>query len=250
MPPALLRSELRKIYPGQSEEELDVSLRQMLEVRQYDRLAVLQQEPFESGENHGRLNTMKLMPNFEMAMYLAQATGASIITDSPARWQEIRMAVRRPARVRETALAALARNIGGSEFAFSQNIADIFTFASDKAFAGYQPVMRDTFKYLAKLEERGPKPNVEQNLSGRFVRTHAAAQAALEKTVNRLSLMSSSEHHLPNVPMAFFIKLPTTEAPHARNEQLPLPRKRQADAPYSAPISRLVRKWQRSNWSD
>jgi hypothetical protein len=82
MPPALLRSQLRKVYPGQSEEELDVSLRQMLQVQQCDRLAVLQQEPFESGETHGRLNAMKLQPNFEMAMYLAQATGASIITDS------------------------------------------------------------------------------------------------------------------------------------------------------------------------
>ncbi|MDB5609175.1 MAG: hypothetical protein JWP25_6075 [Bradyrhizobium sp.] len=251
MPSALLRSEVRKIYPSQSEKELDVSLRQMLEVQQYDRLAVLQHEPFESGENHGRLNTMKLKPNFEMAMYLAQATGASIITDSPARWREIRMAVRRPARVRETALAALARNIGGSEFAFPQNVADIFTFASDKAFARYQPLMRDTFKYLAKLEERGPKPNVEQNLSGRFVRTHVVAQAALERTrrevkkaqivsafpkggiqdntVNRLLLMSSSEHHLPNVPMAFFIKPATTAAPLARKMQLPPLRKRPAD---------------------
>jgi hypothetical protein len=186
---------------------------------------------------------MKLMPNFEMAMYLAQATGASIITDSPARWQEIRVAVRRPARVREMALAALARNIGGSEFAFPQNVANIFTSASDKAFVGYQPVMRDTFKYLAKLGERGPKPNVEQNLAGRFVRAHAAAQASLEKarmevkkaqifcmfpmggiqdnTVNRLLLMSSSEYHLPSVPMAFFIKSPTTAASPALNEQLP-----------------------------
>ncbi len=232
MPPAVLRSQLSKIYPGQSEEELDVSLRQMLQVQQCDRLAVLQQEPFESGETHGRLSAMRLQPNFEMAMYLAQATGASIITDSHARWQEICMAVRGPARMREMALPALARNIGASAFAFPQNLADIFKLASDKAFAAYPPVMRDIFKYLTKLDERGLKPNVEQNLTGRFSRTHAAAQTVLKKmrvelkqaqvlsmfpmgglqdnTVNRLLLMSSSEHHLPNVPMAFFIKPPVT----------------------------------------
>jgi hypothetical protein len=34
-----------------------------------------------------------------------------------------------------------------------------------------------------------------------------------DNTVNRLLLMSSSEHHLPNVPMAFFIKPPTPAAP-------------------------------------
>lgn len=245
MPPAILRSELHKIYPSQSEEELNVTLRQMLEFQQYDRLAVLQQEPFESGENHGRLNTMKLQPNFEMAMYLAQATGASIITDSPARWQEIRMAVHRSARMRGMALPALAQNIGASPFAFPQNLPDIFTLASDKAFAAYPLVVRDTFKYLTKLEERGPKPNVEQNLAGRFARTHAAAQTALDKmrveqkraqvlsmfpkggiqdnTVNRLLLMSSSEHHLPNVPMAFFIEPFRTEIVPALNEHLSPP---------------------------
>lgn len=97
--------------------------------------------------------------------------------------------------------------------------------------------MRDTFKYLSKLEERGAKPNVEQNLAGRFTRTHEGAQAVLEKkqvkvktatvlsmfpkggiqdnTVNRLLLMSNSEHHLPNVPMAFFIRPPVTNAVRA-----------------------------------
>jgi hypothetical protein len=30
-----------------------------------------------------------------------------------------------------------------------------------------------------------------------------------DNTVNRLLLMSSSEHHLPNVPMAFYINSPS-----------------------------------------
>ena len=178
---------------------------------------------------------MKLMPNFEMAMYLAQATGASIITDSPARWQEIRLAVRRSTREHEMVLPALLGGIDESEFAFPQNVADIFSLASDKAFAGYRPLMRDTFKYLTKLREREPKPNVEQNIAARFARTHTAAQVALQKkrmeaktariysafpkrgiqdnTVNRLLLMSSSEHHLPKVAMAFFIKPAHDRAP-------------------------------------
>jgi hypothetical protein len=230
MPPARLRAQLSRMYPGQTEEELDFKLQQMLDVQQYDRLAVLQREPNESGNDNGRLNAMRLQPNFEMAMYLAQATGASIITDSPARWQEMRLAVRRPACPREIALPELAQNIRASTFAFPQHLPDIFKTASDKAFAGYQLVMRDAFKYLTRLEERGPKPNVEEGLAGRFARTHAAAQAVLEKmqadvkkaqvlsmfpkggiqdnAVNRLLLMSSSEHHLPNVPMAFYINSP------------------------------------------
>ena len=88
--------------------------------------------------------------------------------------------------------------------------------------------MRDIFKYLSGLGDRGPKPNFEAHLNARFLKVHAPAQAAIENvrvrakqgriscafptggiqdnTVNRLLLMSSSERHLPSVPMAFFIE--------------------------------------------
>jgi hypothetical protein len=88
--------------------------------------------------------------------------------------------------------------------------------------------MRDAFKYLVKLQDGGPKPNYETHLAARFEQTHARAQGAIKKAgfsveqarvfcafpvggiqdnaVNRLLLMSNSERHLANVPMAFFIK--------------------------------------------
>jgi hypothetical protein len=83
-------------------------------------------------------------------------------------------------------------------------------------------------RLLLGAVESGIKPNVEGNLNSRFVRGHSPAQAAIKKarilakeariscafplngiqdnTVNRLLLMSSSERHLPNVRMAFFIE--------------------------------------------
>jgi hypothetical protein len=91
--------------------------------------------------------------------------------------------------------------------------------------------MRDTFQYLVRVAERGAKPNREAHLAARFTNAHRAGQAVLRKsgascvsgriacafpaggiqdhTVNRLLLMSSSEHHLPNVPMAFFVSNPS-----------------------------------------
>ena len=69
---------------------------------------------------------------------------------------------------------------------------------------------------------------MEQNLTARFARAHGSTQAIIRKevtdvtvarvscalptngiqdhTVNRLLLMSNSEHHLPAVPMAFYIR--------------------------------------------
>jgi hypothetical protein len=118
-------------------------------------------------------------------------------------------------------------NIERSKFAFPQRTTDVVAMALSKDSAGYPDLFRDLFKYLSNLEERGAKPNREAQLVSRFGKAHAAAQAAFKKsgvpvkggriscvfppsgiqdnTVNRLLLMSSSERHLSNVPMAFFI---------------------------------------------
>ena len=168
---------------------------------------------------------MKLLPNFEMAMYLAQATGSSIVTDSLHRWSEINGAITPAARA--PALIALARSVGDGAFAFPQVVDDIPALADEDTFAAYPALMRDAYKYLSNLEARGPKPNFEGHLAARFARTHDRAQAKIGKsrlstkaariscffpsggirhnTVNRLLLMSSSEAHLPSLPMAFFI---------------------------------------------
>ncbi len=161
-------------------------------------------------------------------MYLAQATGACIVTDSPFRWSEVQGAIRRRYKAATPGLATLVTDIERSKFAFPQSATDVVAAALKKTGAGYPDLLRDLFKYLSNLEERGAKPNREAQFVGRFAKAHAAAQAGLKKsgvpvkegriscvfppggmqdnTVNRLLLMSSSERHLSGVPMAFFIR--------------------------------------------
>jgi hypothetical protein len=232
LPQDIIRSQMLKIPPsavvaGASPEEV---LRGIEHLKERDPLAVLQESTL-AEEKAGRLSVMKLCPNFEMTMYLAQATGSSIVTDSIFRWDEIKRAVHRRIQATGAVAKALADNINSSTFAFPQIVDDIVKLGTDDAFAGYSALMRDAFKYLLELDDRGPKPNYEKHLAGRFAQIHARAQGAVKKarlsveearvfcalpvggiqdnTVNRLLLMSSSEKHLPNVPMAFFIKSQT-----------------------------------------
>jgi hypothetical protein len=178
------------------------------------------------GEKSAQLTSMKLAPNFEIAMYLAQATGSSIVTDSLMRWHEVRTAVR--TKGAKPYLSTLARSIEYATFSFPQHLDSIMSLASEPSFAAYPALMRDILKYLSRVGDLGIKPNVESQLNARFARAHIPAQAAIRKaripakeariscvfppggiqdnTVNRLLLMSSSERHLPNVPMAFFIE--------------------------------------------
>ena len=174
------------------------------------------------------MNMSKLAPNIEITMYLAQATGACIVTDSPFRWSEVRAAVRQPYKTATPGLASLVADIERSKFAFPQNVTDIVAAALNKTGDGYPHLFRDIFRYLSNIEDRGAKPNREAQLVGRFAKTHPSAQRELQKsgvlvkqgriscmmppggikdnTVNRLLLMSSSEKHLLSVPAAYFIK--------------------------------------------
>jgi hypothetical protein len=228
LPREALRSQLLRAFPKLDSARQEETLSYMEQLKENDPLAVLQEDSLAGGKTGGQFNMMKLAPNFEIAMYLAQATGSCIVTDSPFRWTEVKKAIRQRAGGPYPGLVTLARDIECSDFAFPQNVTDIAVFAFDKTFAAYPSLMRDIFKYLSNLSNRGPKPNREAQLTGRFAKAHAPVQTAIKKvrvlaktariscvfpsggiqdnTVNRLLLMSSSESHLPNVPMAFFIE--------------------------------------------
>jgi hypothetical protein len=229
MPPDAMRRQIRKLMPHLDDEQVEATMRQGVRMRERDPLAVLQEGSMEGGKAGGLMSIFQLAPNFEMTMYLAQATGACIVTDSPFCWTEVQRAIRQRYKEATPGLATLVGDIERAKLAFPQNVV---AAAVNKTGAGYPDLFRALFKYLSNLEERGAKPNREAQFVSRFAQAHAAAQGDLTKsgvltkegriscvfppggiqdnTVNRLLLMSSSERHLTGVPMAFFIE-PTDE---------------------------------------
>ncbi len=236
MPADAMRRNIRKLNPDLNEEAVEGVVKASVRMREHDPMGVLQEGSLEGGQGGGQMNMFKLLPNFEITMYLAQATGACIVTDSPFRWREVQGAVRQQYKAATPGLAKLVGDIERSKFAFPQNMSDVVAAALSKTKAGYPDVFRSVFKYLSKLEERGAKPNHEAQLVRKFAEAHSAAQVKFKKsdipvkngrmscifppggiqdnTVNRLLLMSSSERHLPSVPMAFFIEF--TDDEHVR----------------------------------
>ena len=230
LPPKALKNQMHKAMPELDDTGLDAAMAAIEKLRIADPLAVLQEGSLDGGKDGGLLNLFKLSPNFEIAMYLAQATGASIVTDSKMRWDEILRALRprrgKPLRT----LTALSQEISQAEFSFPAEMGDILKFADNAKLAAYPGLMRDAFRYAKDVDQRGPKPNFEAQIASRFKKVQAVGQSIFGKesalnikgriscafpwggiqdnTVNRLLLMSSSEHHLPSVPMAFFVEKP------------------------------------------
>lgn len=227
MPRDALRRELRKIFPTLDQEGVERALSDIEAHKENDPLGVLQPDSLGGGEVAGQFSVMNLKPNFEMSMYIAQATGASIATDSRLRWSEITKASDRPP-TKPASLSKFANIIQSSIFAFPQRVEDVGRLARASDLSTYTSLMKDVFKNLAKPSAHGPSSNWEAHLSARFRKVHPQIQAVITKsgigvkrtrihcefptggiqdnTVNRLLLMSSSERHLSSVPMAFFIE--------------------------------------------
>ncbi|PLR09217.1 hypothetical protein CFHF_18955 [Caulobacter flavus] len=227
-PPDALKARLLKSgfdVAGISAEEVSQAIEQL---KLADPLVSLQPDSLGGGQGGGVLNMFQLQPNFEMALYLAQATGSVVVTDSAHRWAEILDALLRRGVDPHGGLGDLVCRLEKASFAFPQDEMDVFRLALDGSLAAYPPLLHEAGKYLTGLKTRASKPNYEAGLAGRFSALHVSAQSFISKrdapkvigrmkvaapvqgiydpTVNRLLLMSNAEHYLDRTPMAFFLE--------------------------------------------
>lgn len=227
MPREALRRQVQRDSPELDETAVEGVLSAFDLLREQDPLAVLQEGSLEGSEAGGQLNYLKLVPNFEIAMYLSQATGSCIVTDSVVRWRELMLAARRSVQGKSP-LSQLRAGMEQADFVFPHDVQEIVALAEHGVFGGYPDLMRRVFKYLSAFPTRGAKPNVEGSLNAEFKRVHGSTLAGAKKsgarlseaqvsclwpaggiqdnTVNRLLLMSGSERHLDSAPMALFVK--------------------------------------------
>lgn len=227
LPREALRRRLQRNSPELGALALDATLDCFEMLREQDPLAVLQDGSLEGGKDGGQVSNLKMVPNFEITMYLAQATGSCIVTDSMFRWREL-LAAAGQGFQGPSPMPGLRSEFQQAKFVLPYQSLEIEKFGRDQKFGCYPDVFRKIFKYLSSLPAKSPKPNVEAGLMAEFKRGHPTALQAAKKsgvhlleaklsclwplggiqdnTVNRLLLMSNSEHHLASVPMAFFLK--------------------------------------------
>jgi len=222
------RAMLKRHAQELSDEDIEKMVQGIKVLKEEDPFAVLQDGAFLDGEGGGQFSMFKLAPNFEMAMYVAQATGAAIITDHPMRWKEILFTILARGGSPVHHLSELAGAIEDSRFSIPQHYEEIFKWWLEERPLPHKEIFRNAFRYLGQVDTKGAKPNFEQRLRAQFGRAHHEYETAIRKadllrrevriqcafpkggiydsTITRLLLMSSSEHHIHSVPMAFFLQ--------------------------------------------
>lgn len=230
LPEEAQRSIINKAMPELEAAQVDELISAVRSERRLDPLAPLQEDAMPSGPDGGLMMFHHLTPNLEMSLYLAQATGSVIVTDSPHRWRELQEVAWYERGRPPHALPKLRAAI---EDAVHLHIGDQATLCQvhrSGASEAYRSLMRDVVRYLSTAERAAPKPNWESQLPRRFATAHAALQKELmrtsaaalpakvlcimpsggirDNTVNRLLLMSSIDNYSERVPMAFFVERP------------------------------------------
>lgn len=224
LPKEALISQIAKMPQSDQVADPKQIMEYIEQIKLNDPLAVLQENSVGAS---GQFNIMKMAPNFEMTMYLAQATGAQILTDSPFRWKELQAALNRRYLGTAPALQGLQAAIQSAPFRFPVSYEATLQLETNQAFTNVTSALGGAFRYLRSRNTDERKPNFEAQVAARFQRSKHAVDTAVERarvphalgkvtslfrlgglqdnTINRLLLMSSSEHHLQSVPMATYI---------------------------------------------
>lgn len=230
MPEQAQRSTIKRAMPELEAKQVDAMIAAYRDKRQNDPLSPLQDDPIPSGKDGGLLIAQHMLPNFEMSLFIAQATGSIIVTDSPHRWCEIVAAGRMQSGRHPDALPNLRAAVEQAEHLYMGNQWAITDVELEGGTHPYAALWQDVFRYLTVTSKKGPKPNWESQLPKRFVAAHAKAQKVIAKanvpasaakvkcaipaggirdnSINRLLLMSSVDHYLESVPIAFYIQRP------------------------------------------
>ena len=229
MPERVHLSMMRRAAPEAGEALADEAIAMARDTRHLDPLSPLSGATAKEGAANGQLLAISMAPNLEMSLYLAQATGSIIVTDNPHRWRELTLASWWKRAMPSQILPRFIEAIESEEHYFLGDADTILSLDGMAHFHGYKSLIHDVFRYVT-ARPGDTKPNWESQLPKRLARANSLLRKAVmaadrnalcgkvqciipanglrDNTVNRLLLMTSVDHYLESVPMAFFIERP------------------------------------------
>ena len=89
LPTSAQKRMVQRADPDAPEEYVEYFLSHLEQMRKEDPLVLLREGVYGSGKDGGQFTTLQVAPNFELLLFITQATGAFVVTDSHHRWAEL-----------------------------------------------------------------------------------------------------------------------------------------------------------------
>ena len=171
------------------------------------------------------MTTFTMAPNYEMALFIAQVTGSTVLTDSQTRWDEIQYAAKRGDQQWYEDLCASVRSF---DYPLCMDVEETIRLRVESHSGSFRTAFRDIFTSVKSNHDPFDAQEVERLsaalagglstiiaqlrssddlvLNGR-IRLQAPSNGFVDNNVQRLLLKSGSSHHLDAVSLAVFLEL-------------------------------------------
>ena len=223
LPKDEIRNRIKYTHPDLSEEEVEEVLNYMEYQKKTDPFILLQNNIF-FGEGKGQVIGMYMLPNFEMSLFLAQITGAVLLTDTSHRWNEILNTQSGEDSMHTYSWSKLSKHINELKYVFNVNIVETFELKESGKLDIFRATMRKVYSTIQENNE--PSDELVEEVKNQVIQTHYAASKEIRRdsrfafpgklnylipkggiahnNVQRLLLSSGQENYLSSAPMAIF----------------------------------------------
>lgn len=218
LPENMIDQQIRNMLPGISNDDLARIKLSINTMSEDDPLVLLQNFPIDNG---GQLFMIHMAPNYEMGLFIAQATGAVIVTDSESRWTEFQQA-----QHREQGIVIYPWNQLNSTFSEAKlyvEIDDIYEKHSDAEFVAMRKVLKEVDTMVREISDNPNKIiKLKHELTNCFAKIKHVSDGKqvhfakiqimmpkggfVDKNVQRLLVKSSCEQYLYSAKMAILIE--------------------------------------------
>lgn len=224
MPDSYLETNIKQTSPELSEEDVEEVIQYMRNLNEDDPLALLQDDLYSQG---AQLMMSSMAPNLEMSLYIAQATGAAILTDSMTRWEEIKSVQIKDNGNVSYPFSSISDFIGDKIFTFSADSKQLFDNGVTSTYGNIRKLFRELLN-----KSKQDIDSLDEVFVNRCIDDFQKAFDSIMKVIDaqdeklyrgkiniiiprngfahnnaqRLLLMSGSQGHLNNVSMSIFIE--------------------------------------------
>jgi len=216
-------SQIRQAMPELSAKQIEELLQYVEKKNQKDPLSLLQENALSEG---GQMIMMSMVPNFEMSLFIAQATGSIILTDSETRWEELNAAQNKESGIVTYPWTALSNFLNNLRYCLSADPEKNFNHRMNGNFGSLRKVFREIYSTI-RNNQNVPDAILIERLKKEFRISLESAlrsydtnkqftfdvkmnflmpQGFTDNNVQRLLLKSGSEKHLSNAPMVIFVE--------------------------------------------
>ena len=226
MPESYQRQQLRDAIPELDEDQIKETIKYIEEKNKTDPLTVLQKDLFT--RDGGQFSMINLSPNFEMALFLCQVTGSSLITDSCSRWNEIIKAQYKDGGIVTYDWESLTELMNGVEYRLNANLETNFQIRSSGKLGQIRKITKEIHLAIRdnhnqteinflietlKKHYRTACDVAEKELGevdgttfkGRFLYL-APKGGVVHNNVQRMLLTYGSDMHMKEVPIAILVE--------------------------------------------